>query len=171
MEPIQSILDIPFHERDLGDLLNLDEHRDAPQFDYYHYGHARTDVIHLEERDGREPLPVVRDALVLALHSADDPEPLDRDVELEFFVDEVADDYSVTVLLSDFLDKWLPRICADERAVVLVLCNPHGAEIARPAILRGTPLYYAVGDVESWLDMADGRPFIRLIADAWRTAD
>jgi hypothetical protein len=141
MEPIQSILDIPFHERDLGDLLNLDEHRDAPELDYYHYGHARADVIHLEERDRREPLPVVRDALIL------------------------------TVLLSDFLDKWLPRLCAGERAVVLVLCNPHGAKIARPVILRGTPLYYAVGDVESWLDMEQGRPLIRLIADAWRTAD
>jgi hypothetical protein len=171
MEPIRSILDIPFAEHDLVELLNLHEDRDVPDFDYSRFGHARADVLFLEERGGLEPLPPVRDALLLALHSTEEPELLDRDIELEFFVEEVARDYSVTVLLSAFLEKWLPLVSRDERAVVLALCNPHGAAIARPAILRGTPLYYAVGDVESWLDTEDGRPLIRLMADAWRLAD
>jgi hypothetical protein len=171
MEPIQSILDIPFAEHELVELLNLHDDRDLPDFDYARFGHARAGVLCLEERGGLEPLPLVRDALILALHSAEDPEPLDGDIELEFFVEEVAKDYSVTVLLSDFLERWLPLVSGGERAVVLVLCNPHGAAIARPDILGATPLYYAVGDVESWLDMEEGRPLIRLMADAWRLAD
>jgi hypothetical protein len=49
------------------------------------------------------------------------------------------------------------------------MCNPHRAVIARPPGAGETPVHYAVGDVESWLD-PDG-PRLRLRAEAWRSAE
>jgi hypothetical protein len=168
--PIRAIGELPFRPRDVFELLNLSEHRDAPDRDYAGYGHARVDEVYLETHAGVARR--VRDALLIAVHSADEPEELDDDIELEFVVPEVGDDYSVTVLLSRFLPAWLPRVSADERAVVLVVCNPHQATLATPAALAasGTPFYYPLGDVESWLETADGRRELRLVADAWRVA-
>ena len=171
MEPIRAIADLPFHRLDALDLLNLRAERDAPDADYAGYGHARVDAIYLEAQGAEaDPPRLVRDALLIAVHSADDPEALDDDLELEFVVPEVADDYSVTVLLSRFLPTWLPRVCGDERAVVLVVCNPHHARLAVPATLAasGTRFYYPLGDVESWLEVVDGRRELRLVATAWR---
>ena len=170
MEPIRRIADLPFREREAFDLLHLDEIRDAPDADYAGYGHGRVDAVWLEGRDGAEPR-LVRDALVLALHSCDDGAPLADDIELEFVIDEVADGYSVTALLSTFLEQWLPRVSRDERAIVLVACNPHRAVLSRPAPLATAPIHYALGDVESWLDPDDGGPRIRLVADTWRTME
>jgi hypothetical protein len=168
VEPIRAIGELPFERRDVLDLLNLRAPRDAPDPDYAGYGHARVDAIHLEASGGEARL--VRDALLIAVHSADEPEELDDDIELEFVVPAVADDYSVTVLLSRFLPVWLPRVGGDERAVVLVVCNPHRAAIARPAALAasGTRFYYPLGDVESWLETGDGRRSLHLVAEAWR---
>lgn len=170
MDPIRSIADIPFRERDVLELLNLDQERDAPDLDYCDFGYARARVVSLESRGHPEPLPLVRDALILGLHAAEEPEVLDRDIELEFFIDEVAEDYSVTALLSAFLDAWLPRLTGGERAIILVLCNPHDADIPRPAAAGATPVYYALGDVDSWLDIDDGSSLVRLVADEWRMA-
>lgn len=173
MRAIRAISEIPFHEHDVVELLNLDRDRDTPDVDYDRYGYGRAATLILDSSAGSEasePL-LVRNALVLALHSADQGEVLARDIELEFFVPEVAEDYSVTVLLSAFLDKWLPGLMGDEDAIVLALCNAHRATISPPAIARGTPVYYALGDVESWLEIEDGRPWIRLVADQWRVAD
>lgn len=146
------IAELPFHERPVLELLHLDDpSRAAPDLDYAGFGHARIDRVALGD-------VIVEDALLLAVHSADDGEPLADDVELEF----VLGDRSVTVLLSAFLDVWLTRLASGARAIVLVMCNPHRATI--PPV--GVPLYYAVGDVDSWLD--DG--IVRLVAETWRTA-
>jgi hypothetical protein len=149
------IAELPFAERPVLELLHLeDESRTAPDPDYAGFGHARIDRVELIGAGGR----VVDDALMIAVHSADDGEALPDDVELEF----VLGDRSVTVLLSAFLDRWLPRLGAAS-AIVLVMCNPHRATIRTNARV---PVYYALGDVESWLDGGD----VRLVAEAWRTA-
>jgi hypothetical protein len=132
------ILDLPFRERPVLELLNLHEDRAAPDRDYAGYGWARVPRVYLV--DAHEVI-AVDDALVLALHSADDAEPLENDIELLF------DDVRVSVLASDFLTKWLP-VLPQAKAVVLALCNPHHATL-------NVPVYYATDDVESWRD--DGR--------------
>jgi hypothetical protein len=132
------ILDLPFRERPVLELLNLHEDRAAPDRDYAGYGWARVPRVYLV--DAHEVI-AVDDALVLAVHSADDAEPLENDIELLF------DDVRVSVLASDFLAKWLP-VLPQAKAVVLALCNPHHATL-------NVPVYYATDDVESWRD--DGR--------------
>jgi hypothetical protein len=146
----RTILELPFRERRLHDVLHLDGKRVAPDRDYAGYGWARADAIWLDELR-------VRDALVLALHSADDAEPLTDDIELEF---ELAGHAPVSVLASMFLAKWLPQL-PRASAIVLAVCNPHRATLHVPA---PAPLYYAHGDVESWLDEGDAGTRIRLAA-------
>lgn len=169
MQPIRSIAELPFREHDPLELLNLLEARDSPVLDDTRFGWCRLGELWLD--DGSAEPRRVRDALVLAVHAAEEPERLADDVELEFFVEEVAKDYSVTVLLSKFLEVWLPRVSGGERAIVLAMCNPHRATLARPAIAGATPVHYALGDVDSWLDVVDGRRHVRLAADSWRLAE
>ena len=167
--PIRAIADLPFVRRDVLDLLNLRHHRAAPDPDYTGFGHARVDALQLEGDVG-EPLEV-RKALVLAVHSMEEPEELPGDIDLEFFLPEVSEDHSVTVLLSAFLRVWLPLIRGDERAIVLVVCNPNQTLLPAPAAAGRTPFYYPLGDVESWLHVADGHEEIRLAARSWRCAE
>ncbi|HEY5926442.1 MAG TPA: hypothetical protein VIV11_32370 [Kofleriaceae bacterium] len=147
------ILDLPFRERDVLELLNLDEERDAPDYNYAGYGWARVDEVWLDDTP-------VRDALLLAIHSPDDSPPVTGDIELEF---ELPEQPSVGAMTSTFLDKWLPTL-PRASALVLVLCNPHRAELQRPNAAAG-PLYYAHGDVESWLDHHDAGDRIRLASE------
>jgi hypothetical protein len=133
------IAELPFHERPVRELLNLDGKRAVPDHDYAGYGWARVDEIWLDD-DTR-----VRDALVLALHTADDAERIKDDVELEF---ELPDHAPVATLASQFLATWLPRL-PRTNAIVLALCNPHRETLHATTQV---PLYYAHGDVESWLD-------------------
>lgn len=159
MKPICTIAELPFRRRDVLELLNVDVHRDAPDAGYTGFGHARIDEILLLGGDGRPPV-VVREALLLAVHSMEDPEKLEADLELEFVVPEVAEDYSVTVRVSDFLRVWLPLVRSDERAIVLAVCNPNQTLLGRPSGAGSTPFYYPLGDVESWLD----RQSVQLVA-------
>ncbi|HEX5062149.1 MAG TPA: hypothetical protein VFV99_22420 [Kofleriaceae bacterium] len=122
----------------MRELLHLDEERAAPDPNYAGYGWARVRELWLDERR-------VDDALVVAVHSADDSEPIADDVELEF---ELPGAQPVSVLASLFLAKWLPRL-PHTNALVLALCNPHRATLAPPS---DATLYYANGDVESWVD-------------------
>ncbi|WP_437284365.1 hypothetical protein [Sorangium sp. So ce406] len=171
MQPLRSISELPFHGRPALELLNLEQHRDAPDLESTQFGWCRVDELWLDGRADRAPLRVT-DALVVAVHAADEPEVLSDDVELEFFVEEVAKDYSVTVLLSTFLDRWLPAASGGERAIVLAMCNPHAARVRQPKAAGRTPVYYADGDVDSWLDTdGDGRQRIRLEAEAWHIAE
>lgn len=167
MRPIRTLAEIPFRSREPLDLLNLRVDRDEPDQDYTGFGHCRVDEVWIEDSSGI--CAAVRGALILGLHSSDLGAPRPDDVELEFFVDEVAAGYSVTALLSAFLAARLPELRGDERAIVLAMCNPHRATIPRPAGVGSTPVHYPLGDVESWLD-PDG-PRLRLRADAWRLAE
>jgi len=171
MQPLRSIAEIPFRRRPALELLNLAIDRDQPDPDYTGSGHARLAAVALEDAAGL--CRVIEDALVLALHSCDLAAPRADDVELEFFVDEVARGYSVTALLSTFLAARLAPLRGDARAIVLAMCNPYQAILAPPPAAGATPLWYAFGDVESWLD-PDGRgparPPVRLRAPAWRLA-
>jgi hypothetical protein len=183
---IRSIADLPFLERDPLDLLALDIHDQlhddlrgqpaGPDLDYYGYGYARVDELWLTCEEDPEPLPPVRDALLLGLHAAEDSEPLAGDILLEFWIDgagEDGEDLAITALLSRFLEIWLPRVSSDERAIVLALCNPQRATIARPLLPGGQPIFYAAGDVTSWLDVPEdpSEPaMLRLTAGAWRKA-
>lgn len=137
----------------MRELLNLDQQRAAPDPDYAGYGWARVDELWL---DGKH----VRDALVLALHSADDGEVIADDIELEF---ELPDAPPVSVLASTFLDKWLPDL-PTASAIVLALCNKHEATLAKPSAAIA-PVYYAIGDVESWLDHEPDGDRIRLASE------
>lgn len=134
------ILDLPFRERDAFELLNLVEDRAQPERDYAGYGWCRVPRIYLV--DAREVI-TVEEPLVLALHAADDAAPRTDDIELLF------DDVGATVLASDFLAAWLPRLPAAP-ATVLALCNPHHATVRAPG-----SLYLATDNVESW--RVDGR--------------
>ena len=167
MAPIESIGDLPFRARPVLELLHLDVHRDAPDPDYAGFGHARAAEVVLEGRDGARR--TVAEPLIVAVHADDDPEPLTDDLELAF--DDGDPDGGVTVLLSDFLRVWLPRLRGDERAIVLVACNRHRARLPRPAAAVDVPVFYALGDVESWQERDDHRQSLHLVAEAWRTAE
>lgn len=170
MQPIRSIAELPFRQHDPLELLNLTTPRDTPVLDDTRFGWCHLAELWLDDGAGEPRL--VRDALVLALHAAEEPEALADDVELEFFVEEVAKDYSVTVLLSKFLAVWLPRVAGrGERAIVLAMCNPHRAVLPRPPAAGATPVHYALGDVDSWLDVVDGRRHVRLAADTFCLAE
>lgn len=159
---IESIADLPFHERPLVELLDLVSDRDEPNDDYAGYGWARASRVWLVER-GAEPR-AVDDALILALHCPDDGERLTNDVELYF---ALSDEPPVTVRASQFFERWLPRLPRDASAIVLALCNPHRAVLRRPEE-TSVPLYFACGDVESWRACDDDR--IELRAPTWQEA-
>jgi hypothetical protein len=155
---ISSIADLPFRERPLIELLHLDEDRDEPSRDYAGYGWARAPRIYLDDGSTR----AVDNALVLAIHAADDAEPLAGDIDLAF---ELADGPGFRVRLSKFLDVWLPKLPHADH-VVLVACNPHRTRLG--ALLTST-FYYGLGDVASWLDPHDRTAHVRLTAETWCT--
>lgn len=158
-----TIRELPFVERPVRELLHLEVPRAAPDPDYAGYGWARVPEVWLDEQR-------VTDALVLAIHSADDSEPLADDIELEF---ELPGNKPVSVLATMFLAVWLPLL-PRASAIVLALCNPHHAVLRRPAA-AWAPVFLAMGDVESWLDVAlrhDRADRIRLASKAgWQRLD
>lgn len=149
---INSIIELPFHERPLRELLNLVEDRDAPSRDYAGFGWAVVPQVVLDDGTRRE----VDNALLIAVHAADDAEPWTDDIDLAF---ELPDE-NVRVRLSKFLAVWLPKLPATEE-IVLVACNPHRATLQLPVAL-----HYGLGDVASWLDSDEQ---IRLTAETWCT--
>ncbi|HEX8110595.1 MAG TPA: hypothetical protein VF516_22845 [Kofleriaceae bacterium] len=155
---------LPFHERPVRELLNLVGERDAPDHDYAGHGWARVPRVWLGHDAGDAGTGrLVADALVLALHSPDDAEPLTDDVELEL---DLPDGSSVLVLLSRFLAAWLPRL-PRASVIVLALCNPYRAT-PRPPANATAPICYARGDVTSWLDRDRGDR-VELLAESWET--
>lgn len=165
---IASIGDLPFHRRPVLELLGLTHELGdgVIDVDYTGFGWARVDRLWLADASSRLE---VADALVLALHSADDGERFAEDVELEFVVDPTRPDGSVTVLASAFLERWLPRL-PGASAIVLAMCNPGHARLRAPAVAGTTPLFHGTGDVDSWLDDGDEGASLRLTATAWCTA-
>lgn len=171
------IAELPVRERPVLELLGFSGDRAELDRDYAGYGWARVPRVWLADGGGSLDERAARarpvdDALVLALHSPDDGEPLAGDIELELELPAGtplpagSPVPAVSVLLSRFLEIWLPRL-PDAATVVLALCNPHRA-ILRPA---GRPLRYALGDVEAWLDDRDRdrAPRVMLVAETWCT--
>lgn len=152
------IAELPFHERPVHQLLHLEVDRELPSRDYGGFGWARVDRLWLAV--GEEPGRRVDDALVLALHSADDSDALANDIELELELPA----RPVSVLASAFLARWLPML-PDAPAIVLALCNPHRATLRRP-IGAKVPMHYGLGDVASWRESDDR---IILTAESWCT--
>ncbi|MBA3539927.1 MAG: hypothetical protein H0T79_09890, partial [Deltaproteobacteria bacterium] len=157
------IADLPFHERPAIELLDLATDRDAPNLEYAGFGWARVEEVWLANVDGTSQR--VANALIVAMHSADDGEVLADDIELEFDLPG----QPVTVLASVFLAQWLPRLPQDAGVIVLSICNPHRAVLGRPAATT-VPVHYALGNVTSWLELGENRPDrIRLAAETWCT--
>ena len=157
----QTIGDIPFVERPVSALLHLDVDRDLPSRDYAGFGWSLVPSLWLESVTNGSSL-AVHNAVVLALHSADDSEALTDDIELEF----ECPGRDVAVLASAFLAHWLPRL-PSASAIVLALCNPHCAHLRAVEGLP-VPVHYGLGEVASWLEIADDGPDkIILSADTW----
>lgn len=154
---------LPFVEKPVRELLHLEAERDAPSRDFAGFGWARADTLWLEARD--RPALRLDDAVVLALHTADDAEALDADLELELELP----DRPVTVLASAFLDRWLPRL-PQASAIVLAICNPHRAVLPRPPAAT-VPVHLPLGEVASWRDRICGEPRDRILlaAEDWCT--
>lgn len=150
------ILDLPFVERPVLELLDFSDERRDVNRDYAGYGWARVPRVWLVDSSGTER--AIDDALVVAVHSSDVGEVLADDIELEFELPGAA---PVTVLASQFLETWLPAL-PRASAVVLAMCNPHVAALRVPAAAT-VPLYVATGDVEAWIDDERGR--LELCAD------
>jgi hypothetical protein len=140
------IEELPFRERPVIELLALDRDEDP---DYAGYGWAKVPRIWLESPHWRQRLD---DVLLIAVHADDDGAAHDDDVELAF------DDVGATADANVFVARWLPKLPRATH-VVLVMCNPHRAQLTVPGVR------YGAGDVRAWLDPHDR---IRLTADAWR---
>ena len=153
---IARIADIPFDGRDVLELLALEHDRVGVDADYAGFGWALADRVTLQAPD--RPPVVVERPVIVALHSADE-QPAADDIELLFEVGE----QSLLVPLSAFLPRLLAEVPGD-RPLVLALCNPGMVEL--PAGPR--PLYFALGDVTSWLDHDATGPSVRLSARRWR---
>lgn len=153
---IARIADIPFERRDVLELLALEHDRVGFDVDYAGFGWALADQVTLQAPD--RPAVVVERPVIVALHSADE-QPAADDIELLFEVGE----QSVLVPLSAFLPRVLAEVPGN-RPLVLALCNPGMVEL--PAGPR--PLYFALGDVTSWLDAGATGPALRLSARRWR---
>jgi hypothetical protein len=181
-----AIGELPFVERPLFELLGFADDRMEIDEDYAGFGWALADALWL---DGGGELRCVVRPLVLALHSADAVGPA-GDLLLEF---DLGDAGAIAAPLAAFLEIWLPRL-PREHAIVLALCNPRGLTVLAPAAAT-RPLFYGVGDVDSWLDpdpplprdaeaglpalspsplsapaMSPDRSRYRLTAQAWRRA-
>ena len=185
MKAPRSLAELPFSRDEPLALLGLvpgpdGRWRSEPDHDYGRFGWAQADALVLENDDGSRLH--VGPALVLALHSTDDPSPDDGVIELELELHDVepelgaseardpAEPLVIRAPLDRFLDAWLPRLPASAPHVVLALCNPLHLDPARPSALGARNLHYAYGDVLSWLDhQGDRSASIRLRAHAWHT--
>jgi hypothetical protein len=155
---VDSVLDLPFIERPVDELLHFDPDRREVDRQYAGFGWTRLPRVWLGTTRGTALEPV-DDALVLALHSADAGAALADDIELEFELAREVVQVSATL----FLTRWLPRL-PQTRSIVLAMCNPHRARLALPV---SRPLWYPLGDAESWIDDANGGRIELLAEDSW----
>ncbi|MEZ4362210.1 MAG: hypothetical protein R3B48_18625 [Kofleriaceae bacterium] len=151
-----SILELPFARRPLFDLLGFEEGRAHVDVDYAGFGWATPARLWL---DGGAATRCVERPLVLALHSGAATASA-KELTLEFWLppeegDEERDPAPIAVPLAAFLERWLPALPL-AGPIVLALCNPGRLAVAHPRAAGARPLHYAVGDVESWLELDDG---------------
>jgi hypothetical protein len=174
---MQRILDLPFFRRPLFELLGFDLRRSTVDLEYSGCGWAEPERLWLQ---GDVVVEEVRAPLLLALHSGPPHPAVPDDLTLELPVGDGGPAAAVPLAL--FLDRWAPRL-PGSGPVVLALCNPQGLTVQVPARLRHRPVYYAMGDVDSWLDAASEQTgalrgddelaaggVFRLQATAWRRA-
>lgn len=173
----RSLTELPFARAEPRALLNLHpgqggHRRTAPEHDYAGFGWTEVDALVLSSDDGQRR--IVGPALVLALHTADDPPtrpPSQPDaLELLFELDGDEDEPLVVLAPFDrFMSAWLPHLPRSAPHVVLALCNPQSITLPPIPSLGSRSLHYAHGDVSSWLDVDDdpATTQIRLHARAW----
>lgn len=159
----RALADLPFARRPPLELLGLTEDRAEVDTDYGGFGWTLVERLWLDDGAAQT---AVDDALVLALHAADDGAALGDDIELEF---DLGDARAIAPL-SAFLARWLPRL-PSAATIVLALCNPHHARLPAPSAASGRPVWYGCGPVDSWLDHHADHDRLRLVAAAgWRQA-
>jgi hypothetical protein len=158
-----AIGDLPFVERPLTALLDLEVDRDGINREYTGFGWAVADAIWLETGGGAAVR--IDDALVIALHTADDAAALPDDLELEFDLPG----RPLSVLASAFLERWLPEL-PQRSAIVLAICNPHRTLLRRPSA-AAVPVHLALGNVEAWWEGSPGESCERILlaAEDWCT--
>jgi hypothetical protein len=163
--------DLAFVEREPWDLLGLHPGRALTDAEHAEFGWCRLAALRLEDASGA--VVRVERPLVLALHSRDDAPPRADDIELEFVLRDADGEYSATAPLSEFLRRRAPPLLAGAEAVVLALCNPGGARVARPVCLGERPLHYGIGDVTAYMRRRAAGPWrpdnvsIFLTAERW----
>ncbi len=155
--------DLPFAAGSATAVLGLDHGGASVDLQFVGYGWCGPVTVWLD--DGARCV-AVEQAVVVALHAADDAPPIADDVLLEFVVDDGPTPTSVSALLSAFLAAWLP-VLPPAGPIVLALCNPHHAWLV-PRLIQLAPSrtwFVADGNVDSWADAAPSR--LRLHAAAW----
>jgi hypothetical protein len=158
--------DLRFEARDPLSLLGIVRGRAEPDLEFAGYGYARVPELELVGADG--PSTLVYDALVLALHTPDEPDETSTELELEFELELDGELVSALVPLHRFLELAAAPLVGDATDVVLALCNPQSLRPTPPSWLVGPRrLHFATGDVIAWLDEHDGRETIRLHAERW----
>lgn len=160
-----ALADVPFERKPTLALLGLeDEQRIEVDREFAGFGWNVLPRVVLADDEQRIALA---DALVLALHTPDEPTPDRDDLELAFFVLHEGEELELRVPWPKFAETRVrPLLDAAHGDVVLALCNPERREIDRPAWLGSRRLHWAEGDVTSWLD-PDGT--IRLQASRWHS--
>jgi hypothetical protein len=155
---LASVLELPFVERPLEELLHFEDGRDQVDRDYAGFGFTRAPLVWLGSQQGGALQPV-EDALVIALHASDDAAAQPDDIDLSF---EMTSE-RIDVGLNLFLSRWLPKLPAAS-AIVLAVCNPHHAKLH---FATSTPIWYPTGDTESWIDDSAGGRIELLAAGGW----
>lgn len=159
---LRSLADLPFEPHNPETLLGIVRGRPEPDQDYAGYGWALVERILLEDVQGvRE----VRDALLIAVHSADVQPPPPQPIDLEFEVG----DQAYVVALPRFLEVVASRLPIAGRPIVLAMCNPQAVDVEIPRALAPMA-HYAHGDVIAWLDERPDGEQLRLSASRWCTA-
>lgn len=184
IKPIQSIKDIPFPKMDILDLLNLNQMgekiKKEPDREYVKYGYSTAPVIHLVPTcDYRAR--VIKNGLVIMLHSVEETDPDAKDIELEFALTDLKlADQDFYVDLSVFLEKRFAEIQETYEAIILAVCNFNEIELPPIPVLEGIPTYYGIGEVVSYIEVeTDDDDFIthlyydsiRLEAKYWIRSD
>jgi hypothetical protein len=166
---IRQVRDLPFPQLDRFTLLHLSPDRVDLDLENYGFGFGRVDKIALVEQEGDLRTQLIEDALVLALHTFEQSSPVERDIEIAFWLDEdeyyeeedpEEDDLVVLAPLSVFLRKRLGEFIAAVsppgsrpiREVVLALCNPFNTVLDRPEGLTSPPIRYALGFTTSRME-------------------
>lgn len=159
---VATIADLPFSMAPPDDLLGIDWGR--PGFvDEDHQGFGWGIVPRLSLISTRSERIELRDALVLALHSAERGHSGSGPFDLEF----VVDGETLHVPLDRFLEVWLPRLPPSPE-LVLAVCNPTAFPLRRPPLPERTRVWAPVGNVDSSAQHQSDTTWL-LTAQSWKT--